>query len=437
MTTPNPLLAILDQKVANHQAKITTPIPDPVIPIVNSPVVVVKTVTPEVTSVIETPIDNSSIGLDDYIPDIPAPNIETPVEIVDEITPDPNKEINDLLQSDAEKTPSIASRTNFNKLKTHAKTLDEQKKLIETELTTARAQVESYEKGEIVPEVLKNQHERIKELEKWEQIHNQKMSPIYKHAITDPLGQYSDELVDIAEDYNVPIAKVKSLLNIEDEVELNREISKQFKDSEGRVDLIAANDVKNILKNIREIHAVADELEQEPERVFNQLKTEHQQAIERETVIKRRNLANEGKKAWSESWNEIVAEGSASTLLSDKAPLEYVEKHVMPMRQKAAREFGLLMNELGETALDIKPNTIKAIAKMTLLAHEAALANALATSALDDLEETVNGAKRINPLLRPNTGNRSSGLPPAPEPSQPRTAREHGRELINSVLPKR
>lgn len=456
MTTNNPVLAFLDDVIktseTNRAAKANTTqvnnVPTPTItltptPPVSDPAVIKHVSAPApgapVTPVEQPPADPATEptdpNLNDFTPPIPE------IEVNDPLPPDPEKEIDDLLDIDDTDEKVIAKKAvkeNFNKIRNYAKTKKDLAKELETKLTETTGKLEAYEKGEILPEVFKSTQERISHLEKFEKIHDLKSSPEWIREVATPLDNLSDELTDLAEDYNVNTESITAALSIRNARERNEHFAKLFKKEDGTIDQLGVDDAKDILDRMDSLHKRARDLEQEPVAALDRLKVEHKTAIERERVRRNRAINEDSKAAWQESIVELREEGSAANMLIKNGDREYVEKNVKPMWGKAALEYGRLINELTSSGLtDLKPETAKGLAKLVIKAYNSALSDVLAGTALDELETTIKGAQRINNLIRPQTGASLPASMVVKQPEKPITAKDRGMDLITSVLPKR
>lgn len=414
-------------------------------PVVKEPAIIVKNVTVE-NPVVEPPkvVEPQAQPEDDsadanFTPDIPALEpTDKPVEQT------PEDEIQALLDSedDDKIVAKQAVRENFKKLKTLAKTKQEQAKQLEEQLTSTKTKLEAYEKGEVLPEVFKSKQERIQQLEVYEKIHNLKGSPEYQREIAEPLNQLADELTDLAEDYNISAAKLQEALAIDNIAERNEHIAKQFRNSRGELDHLGAEDAKKILERIDQVHRRADDLERDPATALERLQAESRAAMERQRLRETRLIASESRTAWSAAITDLQEEGLATSLISKNHSQEYIDKHVKPMWERATLEYGNIVKGLADSGLkELKPELAKAIARMVVKSHDQALSVVLAEAAVNELKTVTEAADRINPYLRPQIGARVSG--PQASPSAPVVATvknplvETGMNLINSTLPSR
>lgn len=403
------------------------PAPDPVQPLPESVVVQPPPLpqpAPPAPEVNNQPLE---VKQDDFVPEIPVIEVKkteaAPAPVVNN-----NAEIDRLLNS-SDDDRTIPVKENFKLLKDHLKTTKTQLQEKDTALAAAAKKVEAYEKGELVPEVYTKSQERIQHLERYEKIHALKTSPGYKKSFVEPIEEINDKLSELALSYEIEAEDIEKAFSIENPAELNRFLSSKFNDNVG------ATEAKNLLLQARGLQERAQEAELEPSRALQELEDKHRLVLESEANQKRFAIAQKGKSAWVNTINKLREEGSAASLLIKNGDPEYVEKHVQPMFQKAAIEYGKVMKALAENGLHtLSDEVAEYLAKMTLLAHDSALSAQVSDAALRQLEQTAEASKRFNPILRPPIGQRIASTPVPVAEGAGKSLEEKAGDHIRSIV---
>lgn len=399
----------LDFILKNTTPAITVPNPTPVPPVTPQPVTPVITPVEPSTDPMPTFGDEKAITTSVSV----APE---EIDDIDEISDDPIKE-------------------NYLKLKTKAKEARQTLKETLTAKATADAELEKYRTGEIVPELLKKQEQRIEELSKFEKLHNLKASDEYQERFVNPINTNTEKLKQIFTDYNVPedqlTEAVNHALNAPTTAHLNAFLSENF-------DLVGAQEVKELINNTKQLQADAKLAEAEPSRTLEHLQQESA-SIKAIRETQRVNKIQEvAKGSWIETLQNIRSEGKIPELIRKESDPEFNQKFVDPILTHSASEYGRLVTALAKEGLTELPKDLaKGLANMILRATAQGIAFEARDVALERLGEIESSASRVNSLFRPQVGGGVPGNRPQAVPNIDMTPKDAASILVNQVLSKR
>jgi|GEM_PF-3795760 len=274
----------------------------------------------------------------------------------------------------------------------------------EEELATARKELEAWEKGEKLSPVVLEKESRIKELEKFQALHDLKSTQEYRKKVVEPLTNNRSALLKKATDYEVgnPDALVSAMVNERDPRKLNRLIEDHFDTLEGL-------EVKKLVQDTQSKIDYAKEVELEPAKHLEEMQAEAYES-NRQAELNKVNLMTErSRSAWTRAHEKIVADGMATELIPREDDSEYNDKFVKPLMAKAATEFGQFVTRLtGKLKEPLDDEEMLYLSNMTQLAHSAAVAQQTRNNAVTTLEEVLANTTRKNGYLRPPVGSQMS-----------------------------
>lgn len=329
-----------------------------------------------------------------------------------------------------EDEPKNTTAENFRNIRKSLNETKSQLKEKENTLTQLQAELESYKKGEALPDVIKEKEDRIAELERYEKLVSLKTTKEYQEKYIQPILSIQNKLTEIAKDYEIPEEIMVQAMTINNRAELNRFLANHF-------DELGASEVKQLITQAKTLESEAKEAEKEPQTALEKLVAESKKIQEDKRRQQREALRTKSKDGWVESLLEIKNEGRALELIHREGDDEHNTKYVKPLLDKAAVDYGKLIVKLAENGLEeLPPDLSKMMAKMCLLAHASSVSIDSRYAALQHAEELETNTKRTSQYYRPPIGASygGGGVSPSKPPSSPKEAAD---VLLNSVLAKR
>lgn len=339
----------------------------------------------------------------------------------EEIKEEPKEEI-------VPEEPDKSIATNFKNVR---KILNETKTQLTTkekELQEAKAELEKYKTGEVMPDLVMQKEAEIARLSKYEKLLSLKTSPEYQEKYIKPLSTIKDQLTAIANDYRIPPAKLLGAVNVRNQADLNKFLSSHLDDG-------GFLEVKQLIKQAQGIQDQAQAAEQEPQEAMQKLLAEGEQARIQKMTAQRESIKTTTRSVWEEAYNDVKEEGKALELIYKEDDPEHNKKFVEPIVKQAATEFGKIVTMLAENGLEKLPKDLgTALAKAVLLAHASAVSLETRSMAVSQAEELLRHQARSARIYRPPVGYSSPGAETSPQTTKPTTPLEAGRTLINNVL---
>jgi hypothetical protein len=294
--------------------------------------------------------------------------------------------------------PDTPAAENFRKLRDVVKNERKAKKELQAALdkaleesVTVKTNLEKYEKGEAVPEVLRSKDERIAELEKYEQIHALERSPHFQANYVKPAIELRGQLEKLGNDYGVPAEVMHQAAGISNKRQRNQFLSRYFDD-------IGGLEVAGVMDKLHALGEKIAEVKQSPKAELERLKMEAQ-AVEVAEAKKRGEVFEvTAKESWNRALEKTKQEGVYKELILHPTNTEYNEKVVKPIQHKAATEYGKLVRHLNQLGLKELPSALAdGLARMVQLSVAGAMA-------LQDKERAESTAKGIMDYRRRTTG---------------------------------
>lgn len=321
------------------------------------------------------------------------------------------------------------SGQHFKKLRTKFKETENTLKTVQAEKEKLAKDLEKYQTGEVVPEVLQAKEQRIAELEHYEKIHNLKGSEAYKKTIAEPLREVADKIKTYAADYGIPEDVLQNVTDLSN-ADLNRFL-------DGHFDSVGALEVKALINQSKELLGKALEAEKTPAQMLAQLEAQQTKINEAQEVSRKEGLANSSRIAWSTALGKIRKEGKAIELIRKDNDHEHNQKYVDPILKQAAGEYGKFITAFAKAGIkELEPEVASALAEAVLLAHASAVALPTRDASMREAEAILNNT-RYNTLIRPNVGGGTPSVSSAPARAATLTPQETARNQINSILSKR
>lgn len=333
---------------------------------------------------------------------------------------------------DAELEPGTTSplaAENFKKVKTELKKAYQLVDEVKAEKARLEEENNKYKTGEAFPEVLQEKENKIAELTRYEKLVSLKTSKEYQEAYIKPLSTLENKFVEFGKEYSVPEAVMKQALNLKTTPEINQFLEEHF-------DGIAALEVKQVLKDMQGIQQRAREAELEPAKEIEKLKEQHA-AIEQGRKVQIRNtIVAKSKDAWVKALSTVQQEGRITPLIYKENDSEFNQKYSIPIRTKAAQEYGKLVAELTEHGLeDLSDEAAVALANYVLHANASAINFEFGKAALTYADDLERSATRLTSILRPDIGGAGGDLGPSPQAKAPDSPQAAAQALLtNHVL---
>lgn len=317
---------------------------------------------------------------------------------------------------------------NFKRLRVKVKELktesDNKDKLLE-ELTQ---ELESYTKGEKMPEELARREARITELEHYEKLLNLKKSPYYQDNFVKPIKGIQARLESIAKEYGIDPSKLKQAANFQNEADINRYLSNNF-------DTVGASEVKKIINDYKGLQKRAVAAEKEPEQALNAM-IENAQKVKQEQKLERLEVMQDiTRNAWRESLDHIKEEGKVRELIYKEGDVEHNSKVFNPIVQAAATEYGKLVKILVQNGLEELPQPLAyALSRLCQLAHASATAIDSRERAVSMAKALENNTARTQKYIRPSvSGKVDAGRSSRNGSNGPSSPMEAAEQLLQQV----
>jgi hypothetical protein len=354
---------------------------------------------PEVIKAIEQP----SFQLDFQEPPLPpAPaNLETPKAPVTAPTSETNAPESEATTAqellDRVKNKSSDKEDNLGKLRKKSSELTRQIEERDTELQTLRTKVEKYEKGEIPHPENETLKTRVADLEKYEQLHNLRMSREYQEKFVGPINELGEQAAELAIDYGIDPQVLSQALGM-NKKERNLFLRKHFQDDVG------ALEARQALERIDELQDAARAAELEPGQKLQQLQEEFR-ANELQIETRRRSgIATGAEKGWQGALGELRATGNFPMLSLREGDEEH-NAFVRPILEAGAQEYGKFTKFLAEAGLkEIPDAAAKILAKRWILSQAASVIAASGAQHFQRAEEIIKESERQAAYIRPPVG---------------------------------
>jgi hypothetical protein len=306
-------------------------------------------------------------------------------------------------------------------------------KLQEREARLAEIEQENlkYKSGEIITEQQEQQQNRIKELERYEHLHNFRLSREYKEKYAEPFDKAVNAAKKLATDYNVPPQVVNEALGITDKRQLNSYLRTYFDD-------VGALEVRAAIDTARQIQEQAHSAEQEPAQAFEQIKQERQEQERVSATLRVQQVQKTARTALTDALVEIGSSEEYPELIIRQGD----EKHNALSRavvESAAKEYGKLVTAMAAAGMqEVPPAVAKILAKRFLLSEAAGVMAASRAEHARRADQVIQNNQRRAPMMRPQVGSvapdMGSAQPQRQASADPAaTIRERARETLKNV----
>ena len=284
--------------------------------------------------------------------------------------------------------------------------------------------IKKYETGEALPDIIREKEDRIAALERYEKLHNLRVSPEYQEKYVAPLAALSDKAAQIAVDYQVDPEVLNKAITIENKKEQNEFLRNYFDD-------VGALEARGVLDEIKKLTIDASIAEQEPQEAFKKLQEE---AARANAIREQNRLANMQKTArdgWIEALTEVKAAGNYPELIMTGDPDN--DKYVKPILEEASKEYGKFIQLMGAKKMaELPPQAAKILAQRFLLAQATSVAMSSRNHHYERSQEILENTKRRQSLVRPAVG--ASNVSSAPPPSRPKGVEAAADALLAQVM---
>jgi hypothetical protein len=323
------------------------------------------------------------------------------------------------VQEGDEETKNPA-RENFKKLELSLKTERQAKKELEDKLKETSTKLERYEKGEVVPEIIRAKDERIAALEPYEKVVSLRTSPYYQQSFVEPSIEKRKELIQLGTEYNVHPDVMNRFAEIETTKELNSALTRYG------FDPVAALKASTIIGDIHKIAEAAIEAEKEPVSAMEALKSQAAEHEQKEAEKRAMIFSNTVKESWGRSLEKTSKEGVFKEFIMHPTDSEWNTKVVEPIQHKAVTQLGALVKQLSKNGLKtLPPELADGLARMVLLSIGGASVLDKKEIAEKKADTLLRNTKRTTPYNRPSIGgSRGSSVSASKDqtPVNPKTA---------------
>lgn len=374
------------------------------------------------------------------VPPVEAPQISNPPPAGDPLpkfddepeVPPAAEEPVDPDEEGLEPTPEVIQKEHYQNLRAKTKEAKKAARELEAKFKEAESELTKYKTGEIVPDLLREQNDKIERLSRFEKLINVKTSEEYIEQVAAPLNDKVSKLKDVFRSYRIDESQLDAALDhfLADrpEAEQNAALLEHF-------DVLGAQKVSGMLEDIRGLKSKEAELESEPTRVFEQLQAESQARKTTEEIQRTTRIKEVAQDGWVEALLDIRNDGKIKELIRSESDPAFNQKFVDPILNKSAQEYGSLIKEFAKNGVkEISKDLSKSLANMVLRAVTHSLAFEARDVALTRLNEIESVADRANMLLRPNIGGGTARSSAPMAPAEQFTPEQAAKHLSNSIL---
>ena len=246
-----------------------------------------------------------------------------------------------------DKENSVAK--NFERLRAKAKETKKKLLELEPEVATLREKVSKFEKGELIPDVLREKEQEIQRLSQYEKVVNLKSSKEYQEKYVKPLSESQAKLKEMFVDYGIPEESAKELvgkaLSFDKQSELNSFLSEHF-------DALGAIEVKQLVNSAKAIQQEARKLEESPEETISNLVRESEAIRAAKDHERKVKVASTAKGAWAKELMQIRSEKKIPELIRHETDENFNKNIVDPILTQASTEYSRLITEIANAGLN-------------------------------------------------------------------------------------
>lgn len=305
---------------------------------------------------------------------------------------DIEEEVEDLSEE------KISINENYKKLKNKHKETRTRLRELETEAQKLKTDLDEYDKGVRVPEVVQSLESRVNELSKYEKLHNLLESPEYKDNITTPFVNLQEKFFQAAENAGISDETMDEVLASGDKAYIAQFIRKNFDED-------TAYQLRQGLKEMDALSEKAIEARKEPERIYQQLKeqSEAAEAIRITETVNR--IKDNSRVGFNKALQKIQEEKRFMELVPNPEDNDFNERFVKPLTMDAARSYGRFVNEFAKLGIkELPPEVAEALARTVQLAHVAGSLVESRNAALKGARELAENTRRSTSYERPAIG---------------------------------
>lgn len=289
---------------------------------------------------------------------------------------------------------------------------------------------DKYQRGEVLPEKVKELESEVQILRKYQAIVDLESSPEYQDKFVKPVSGIIEKLENLGKDYNLPEEVVNKALTFSNQRELNRFLSEHFDD-------IGALEAKNLIIDAKKLQTEAQEARKAPKEALSKLVAEGEVARQNKIREQRQTITGKAKNSWVGSLTKLQKDGKIPEITIKSNDSEHNEKVARPIITAAATEYGKLVSRLVDAGLETLPDDVSdGLAEMVVLAVASAAINEQRNYAVSMFNNIEEASKRDTEYTRPPIGgNFGTGAAAPPKPAAG-TVEQESRKLMETILPK-
>ncbi len=331
-------------------------------------------------------------------------------------------------EDDDSDLPTEPAAQNFKILREKIKEERKTKRQLAEEHAAAKAELEKFQKGENISEVLRAKDEAIQKLEPYKHIVDLKLSDEYQQAFIEPASELAGKLDKLGEDYGIPSEVIRQAVAIENKRDLNTYLTQHL-----NMDDVAALEARQIITEMQELGAQALEAEQKPVEAMNNLKAAYAERKQQEAQQRAEVFEATAKEAWNAALQKTAKEGAYKELIISPTNPEFNKNTVEPIQHRASIQYGALVKQLAANGLkQLPPELASGLARMVLLSIGGALTLDARVRAEREASQISETNRRIGGYLRPSMGGQNgSGHVPRSQNTGPANPREAARIAVS------
>ena len=325
------------------------------------------------------------------------PALDMPEDKKDDETTQPSDDAAKV-EGEVETDPKVE---NFKALRTIVKEVKAELQTTKSESAKLKKQLEDYQTGVAVPEVLQEKEARIAQLEPLEHLHALRTSRLYQDEYIKPLTTLQGKLQALLTEYDLPPESLEEMSAQETQADLNRWLSEHF-------DPLGAQDARDIVRQVQTLRTEAEAAEQAPKTALEKLIKDAQAAEETQQKERLSAVHQASRKGWVSSLEAHKASGLLPELIFQPGDDAHNNTYVKPVLTKAGMEYGKIVKHLFDNGLRTLPDELAfALANMCQLAHATGVQATIRDSAMKHAQTLAADAMAGRKFNRPAVGSTS------------------------------
>jgi hypothetical protein len=358
--------------------------------------------------------------LPDKLPDVLQPNFRSPqTPQVEEATPVESPESTPATGEEEARVETLPSREDAEiELNLPEESIEEEPTIIpekpkkdkDTNMKALRVKAEELERRNTENEtrlnrILSGEEElptvaelkaKNKDLERYQKLHDLKMSDEYHSSYVEPLTKIKDDLLGLAKDYQVNPVIFKEAIGLKSKAELDRYLGKFFTPA-------GALDARQKIEQFHELNAAAAKADREPEEALANLRQEYNYQKQQKAISRVQNITKTAQTAWVKAATTVRQEEGFTVFNKTGDPEN--DKISDDLMSKAAKDLGVFTTFLASKGLEELPEEqAEWLYKTVLMGYGAPILAKSLEAHYNRAEEVVNTNKRQQPFRRPGIG---------------------------------